>query len=143
MELGPEYFMKQALRLAEQAYDEDEIPIGAVVVAQNKIIGKGYNQVERLKDPTAHAEMLAITAAANFLGAKYLPECELYITVEPCLMCFGAIQHARIPKMFIGCEEPRHGFTKSIASYKTSTIWGILGEESKGLMQSFFENKRV
>src|SRR5210317_1768340 len=114
MELGPEYFMKQALKLAQQAFDEDEVPIGAVVVADNKIIGKGYNQVERLKDPTAHAEMLAITAASNYLGAKYLQDCELYVSVEPCVMCYGAIQHARIKKMIIGCQEPKHGFTQRI-----------------------------
>lgn len=142
MELGPEYFMKQAMKLAQQAYDEDEVPIGAVVVADNKIIGKGYNQVERLLDPTAHAEMLAITAASNFLGAKYLPECQLYITVEPCLMCFGAILHARIDTLFIGCTEPRHGFTRSITSYKQNVNWGIMEVEAKALMQSFFEKKR-
>ena len=142
MELGPEFFMKQALKLAEQAFFEDEVPIGAVVVADNKIIGKGYNQVERLNDPTAHAEMIAITAAANFLGAKFLPDCQIYVTVEPCLMCFGAIQHARIQGMFIGCPEPNHGFTNSIASYKQATSWALLEEDSKALMQSFFENKR-
>lgn len=142
MELGPEYFMKQALKLAQTAFDEDEVPIGAVVVAENRIIGKGYNQVEKLRDPTAHAEMIAITAAANFLGAKYLPECELYVTVEPCVMCYGAIKHARIKKMHIGCQEPKHGFTQSIASYKQSTKWGILEKESITLMQQFFENKR-
>ena len=142
MELGPEYFMKQALKLAQQAADEDEVPIGAVVVANNRIIGKGYNQVERLQDPTAHAEMLAITAACHFLGAKYLPDCELYVTVEPCLMCFGAISHARISKMNIGCQEPKHGFSNSITSYKQSTNWGILETDCVQLMKSFFENKR-
>lgn len=142
MELGPDYFMKQALKLAIQAYEEDEVPIGAIVVAENRIIGKGYNQVERLMDPTAHAEMLAITAASNFLGAKYLNECEIYITVEPCLMCFGAIGHSRIKKLHIGCTEPRHGFTQSITSYKQNVNWGILEDESRELMQSFFEKKR-
>jgi tRNA(adenine34) deaminase len=134
--------MQQAYKLAEQAFEEDEVPIGAIVVADNKIIGKGYNQVERLKDPTAHAEMLAITAATHFLGAKYLPECQLYVTVEPCLMCFGAIQHARLNTLYIGCQEPRHGFTNSIASYKQSTHWSIMEESCKTLMQSFFEKKR-
>ncbi len=143
MELGAEYFMKQALMLARRAFDEDEVPVGAVVVAENRIIGKGYNQVERLKDPTAHAEMLAITAAANFLGAKYLPDCQLYVTVEPCLMCFGAIQHSRLSKLSIACQEPRHGFTQSIASYKIATDWGVMEEESKALMRSFFESKRI
>lgn len=143
MELGPEYFMKQALQLAQRAFDEDEVPVGAIVVAENRIIGKGYNQVERLKDPTAHAEMLAITAASNFLGAKYLPDCQLYVSVEPCLMCFGAIQHARLSKMYIGCQEPKHGFSQKIASYKISTSWGLMEEESKHLMRSFFERKRI
>lgn len=142
MELGPEYFMKQALKLAEQAMEEDEIPIGAVVVANDRIIGKGYNQVERLQDPTAHAEMIAITAASNFLNAKYLDDCELYVTVEPCTMCFGAILHARIPKIHVGCAEPKHGFTNFISSYKQSFNWNIYEQESKQLMQSFFANKR-
>lgn len=142
MELGPDFFMKQALKLAQQAFDEDEVPIGAIVVAENKIIGKGYNQVERLLDPTAHAEMLAITAASNYLGAKYLPECDIYVTVEPCLMCFGAISHSRIAAMHIGCMEPRHGFTRSITSYKQKVNWGLMEDESRALMQSFFEKKR-
>ena len=142
MELGPEYFMKQALELARRAFEEDEVPVGAVVVANNRIIGKGYNQVERLNDPTAHAEMLAITAAAHFMDAKFLNECELYVTVEPCLMCFGAIEHARIKQIYIGCKEPRHGFSRLQPDPKQQIQWGLLGVESKELMQSFFENKR-
>lgn len=142
MELGPEFFMKQALKLAQQAFDEGEVPVGAIVVANNQIIGKGYNQVERLNDPTAHAEMLALTAASNFLGAKYLSECQMYVTVEPCLMCFGAIGHSRMPNVFIGCSEPKHGFTQSIIHYKQNMNWGILEEESKDLMQSFFASRR-
>lgn len=142
MELGPEYFMKQAYKLAEQAYAEDEVPIGAVVVANNRIIGKGYNQVERLQDPTAHAEILAITAACNYLDSKFLPDCELYVTVEPCVMCFGAIGHSRIQKMNIGCQEPKHGFSQFITSYKQTTQWGILEDDCALLMKSFFAKKR-
>ena len=142
MELGPEYFMKQALKQAEQAFAEDEVPIGAVLVAADRIIGKGYNQVERLKDPTAHAEMLAITAASNFLSAKYLPECELYVTAEPCLMCFGALEHARISKIYVGCKEPKHGFSNRLQNQRIEVIWGVLEEEAVHLLKSFFELKR-
>jgi tRNA(adenine34) deaminase len=143
MELGPDYFMRQALKLAEQAFAEDEVPIGAVLVANQRVIGKGYNQTERLKDPTAHAEMLAITAGANFLSAKFLPECELYVTVEPCIMCFGAIEHARIKKLYIGCKEPRHGFSKRITTSDLEIVWDLEKEDSVNLLKSFFELKRV
>lgn len=143
MELGPEYFMKQALKQADNAYAEDEVPIGAIVVAENRIIGKGYNQVERLNDPTAHAEMLAITAATSFLNSKYLNECDIYITVEPCLMCFGAIQHARIKRVFIGCQEPKHGFSNfTNTPVKMEVKTGFLQEDCKLRMQAFFEKKR-
>lgn len=143
MELGPEFFMKQALRQAEQAFAEDEVPIGAVIVANNQIIGKGYNQVEKLNDPTAHAEMLAITAAAGYLGSKYLDECEIYVTVEPCVMCYGAIKNARIKKVVLGCLEPKHGFTNFVQNNaKTEVKTGVLEQEAKVLMQTFFENKR-
>lgn len=143
MELGPEYFMKQALKLADNAFAEDEVPIGAVVVAENRIIGKGYNQVERLNDPTAHAEMLAITAASSFLNSKYLNDCTIYVTVEPCLMCFGAIQNARIKEVFIGCNEPRHGFSNFINNPpKTVVKTGYFKEECLLRMQAFFEKKR-
>jgi tRNA(adenine34) deaminase len=143
MELGPEYFMKQALRQADHAFAEDEVPIGAVVVANNQIIGKGYNQVEKLNDPTAHAEMLAITAAAGYLGSKFLDECEIYVTVEPCVMCYGAIKNARIKKVVIGCLEPKHGFTNFVTKADKLEIKnGIMEDEAKLLMQTFFERKR-
>lgn len=143
MQLGPEYFMKQALKQAENAFAEDEVPIGAIVVAENRIIGKGYNQVERLNDPTAHAEMLAITAASSFLNSKFLNDCDIYVTVEPCLMCFGAIQHARIKRIFIGCLEPKHGFTNFIhTSPKIEVNSGFLEDESRGMMKAFFERMR-
>jgi tRNA(adenine34) deaminase len=143
MELGAEYFMKQALRQAEMAYAEDEVPIGAIVVANNQIIGKGYNQVEKLNDPTAHAEMLAITAASSYLNSKFLNECELYVTVEPCVMCYGAIKNARIKKMHVGCLEPKHGFTNFVSSEsKIQVNQGIMEDECANLMKIFFESKR-
>ena len=143
MELTAEYFMIQALRQAESAFAEDEVPIGAIVVADNQIIGKGYNQVEKLSDPTAHAEMLAITAASSYLDSKFLNDCTLYVTVEPCVMCYGAIKNARIKKVVIGCMEPKHGFTNFVHSgYKMDIKEGILREESALLMKTFFKNKR-
>ena len=143
MELTPEFFMKQALRQAENAFAEDEVPIGAVVVADNQIIGKGYNQVERLNDPTAHAEMLAITASSSYLSSKYLNECELYVTVEPCVMCYGALKNARITKVIIGCPEPKHGFSNFVKAHpKMEVISGVLEDDCKLLMQTFFEKKR-
>lgn len=135
--------MKQALRQAESAFAEDEVPIGAIVVANNQIIGKGYNQVEKLSDPTAHAEMLAITAACSYLDSKFLNDCTLYVTVEPCVMCYGAIKNARIKKVIIGCMEPKHGFTNFVCSgYKMDVKEGVLEEESALLMKTFFKNKR-
>lgn len=143
MELTPDYYMKQALRQAENAFAEDEVPIGAIVVANNQIIGKGYNQVERLNDPTAHAEMLAITAASGALDSKFLNECELYVTVEPCVMCYGAIKNARIKKIHIGCMEPKHGFTNFVQDgTKIVVNKGVLQEDCALLMTTFFEGKR-
>ncbi|MFT4827086.1 MAG: tRNA(adenine34) deaminase [Bacteroidia bacterium] len=143
MKLTAEYFMKQALRQAENAFAEEEVPIGAIVVAENKIIGKGYNQVEKLNDPTAHAEMLAITAASAYLNSKYLNECEIYVTVEPCVMCYGAIKNARIKIIHIGCLEPKHGFTNFLLKEdKIKVNQGVLEQESAMLMKTFFESKR-
>lgn len=125
------------------AYAEDEVPIGAIVVANNQIIGKGYNQVEKLNDPTAHAEMLAITAASSYLNSKFLNECELYVTVEPCVMCYGAIKNARIKKVHVGCLEPKHGFTNFVSSeVKIQINQGVMEEECACLMKTFFESKR-
>ena len=135
--------MKQALRQAEMAYAEDEVPIGAIVVANNQIIGKGYNQVEKLNDPTAHAEMLAITAASSYLNSKFLNECELYVTVEPCVMCYGAIKNARIKMMYVGCLESKHGFTNFVSSQgKLKLKQGVMEAECSKLMTTFFESKR-
>ena len=143
MELSQEFFMKMALKQAELAFAADEVPIGAVVVANNQIIGKGFNQVETLNDPTAHAEMLAITAASSFLNSKYLNECTIYVTVEPCVMCYGAIKNARIKQVIVGCLEPKHGFTNFVSkSSKLNIKTGILEGESVELMKSFFSTKR-
>ena len=143
MELTPDFFMKQALKQAELAFSEDEVPIGAVIVANNQIIGRGRNQVEKLNDPTAHAEMIAITAASSFLNSKYLNECTIYVTVEPCVMCYGAINNARIKHIVLGCLEPKHGFTNFISKPSSLELSsGILEEESVRLMRSFFSSKR-
>lgn len=140
-----EYFMRQALLLAEQAAEEGEIPIGAVVVSQYQIIGKGYNQTERLQDPTAHAEMLAITAACTSLGSKYLQECTIYVTVEPCVMCAGAIRWAQLGRVVYGASEEKFGSVHQqprIFHPKSSVEGGILKQEAATLMQNFFRSRR-
>jgi len=141
-----EYFMRAALRLASDAFAEDEIPIGAVVVAGGeKIIGKGYNQTEKLNDVTAHAEMLALTAACNHLGAKYLTDCTMYVTIEPCPMCAAALGWAQIPLVVFGAKDAKKGFSKfkpSLLHPKTIIRNGILGDECAALMKQFFKNKR-
>ena len=143
MELTPDFFMKQALKQAELAFSEDEVPIGAVIVANNQIIGRGRNQVEKLNDPTAHAEMIAITAAGSFLNSKYLNECTIYVTVEPCVMCYGAINNARIKHIVLGCLEPKHGFTNFVSKPSSLELSsGVLEGESVQLMRSFFSSKR-
>ena len=143
MELTPDFFMKQALKQAELAFSEDEVPIGAVIVANNQIIGRGHNQVEKLNDPTAHAEIIAITAASSFLNSKYLNECTIYVTVEPCVMCYGAIKNARIKHIVLGCLEPKHGFTNFVSKPSSLELSsGVLEGESVQLMRSFFSSKR-
>ena len=143
MELTQEFFMKKAISQAELAFAADEVPIGAIVVANNQIIGKGFNQVETLNDPTAHAEMLAITAASSFLDSKFLNECTIYVTVEPCLMCYGAIKNARIKHIVLGCLEPKHGFTNFVTKASNLELnSGVLEEESVQLMKTFFSKKR-
>mgnify|MGYP000288671046 FL=1 len=114
--LGDDFFMRKAIQLAELAYDEEEVPIGALIVHGTEIIGKGYNQTERLKDSTAHAEMLAITAASNHLQSKYLAECTLYVTIQPCVMCAGAIVSSRLMKVVYGAYEPKTGSSKFLVS---------------------------
>jgi len=143
--LTDEYFMRQALRQAEMAFESGEVPIGAVVVSDFQIIGKGYNQTEMLQDPTAHAEMIAITAACQAVGSKYLPECSIYVTVEPCVMCAGALRWAQIGRVIYGASEPKTGFSRlegGILHPKSLITYGLLAEESKALMQDFFQMKR-
>ncbi|EPR66083.1 nucleoside deaminase [Cyclobacterium qasimii] len=146
MELfSDEYWMNEALKQARIAADEGEIPVGAVIVVKNRVIAKAYNQTEKLTDVTAHAEILAITAASNALGAKYLPECKLYVTLEPCIMCAGACFWAQLGELHFAASDPKRGFSKtdiSIIHPKTKLHSGILQEESKDLLQTFFKNLR-
>lgn len=141
-----EYFMNEALKLARRAADEGEIPVGAVVVANGtKIIGKGYNQTERLQDVTAHAEILAITAASDFLGAKYLKDCTLYVTLEPCVMCAGAIFWTQIDRLVFGASDSKRGFTeigKNLLHPKTQLVHGVLETDCQDLMKDFFKKLR-
>jgi tRNA(adenine34) deaminase len=139
-----EYFMAKAIELAMQAYEEEEIPIGALVVYENRIIGKGYNQTEKLQDVTAHAEMLAITAASNSVNGKYLSNCTMYITIEPCLMCAGAIQWSRLGKIVWGASEPKFGFSRLDAQLlgKTALVSGVMAEQCSDLMKRFFASRR-
>ncbi|MFZ4863072.1 nucleoside deaminase [Sphingobacterium sp. Mn56C] len=139
------FFMKEALRLAKIAFDENEVPIGALIVSQGKIIGKGYNLTERLNDVTAHAEMQAFTAAANYLGGKYLKDCTLYVTVEPCVMCAGASYWTQISRIVYGAKDVKRGYSvfhDRIIHPKTAIVGGVMEEESAQLMKDFFRNKR-
>lgn len=139
-----EYFMRVALQEAHSALDENEVPIGCVIVLNNKIIAKGHNLTERLNDVTAHAEMQAITAGANFLGGKYLKDCALYITMEPCVMCAGALYWSQIGRVVIGARDEKRGFiNKNVELHpKTELITGILENECSHLVKSFFQGKR-
>ncbi|MBQ6253831.1 MAG: nucleoside deaminase [Bacteroidales bacterium] len=140
-----ERYMREALKEARAALDEGEIPIGAVVVSRGRIIGKGHNMTERLHDPTAHAEMIAITAATEALGGKYLTDCVLYVTVEPCPMCAGGLNWAQVGKIVYGAPDPRRGysmFSPSLLHPKTEVISGPLAEECGALMTVFFKSKR-
>lgn len=139
------YFMKKALIEANVAFDMDEIPIGAVVVCQNQIIARAHNLTEQLTDVTAHAEMQAITAAANYLGGKYLTDCTLYVTVEPCVMCAGALGWSQIGRVVFGARDEKRGFQKlapEALHVKTELVEGILADECGALMQDFFARKR-
>ena len=140
-----EYFMRIALNEAANAYERDEIPVGAVIVSNNKIIAKAHNLTETLIDVTAHAEMQAITAAANTLGGKYLAQCTLYVTVEPCIMCAGAIGWAQIKRVVYGTADEKRGFTffaPKALHPKCSISSGVLEVECRELIQSFFVQKR-
>ncbi|MBL7849889.1 MAG: nucleoside deaminase [Cyclobacteriaceae bacterium] len=136
-----EHFMQEALKEARKAFEEGEIPVGAVVVCRNKIIARAHNQTERLNDATAHAEMLAVTAAANYLGSKYLDECTLYVTLEPCPMCAGALHWSQLQRLVFGAEDPQRGYQliKSPLLHPRTTITkGIHAAESKSLIEEFF-----
>lgn len=145
--MNDEYFMRQALMQAQKAFEEDEVPIGAVVVISNKIIARGYNQVERLNDPTAHAEIIALTSAFTYLGSKYLPDATLYVTVEPCLMCAGAMYWSKIGRIVYGADDEKNGYlhiTKENSPFhpKTELIKGVLREECAEFIKTFFKQKR-
>ena len=136
-----EKFMRLALNEARKALHEQEVPIGAVVVADGTVIGRGHNLVETLSDPTAHAEMQALTAAASTLGGKYLQKCTLYVTVEPCIMCAGAIGWAQIGRVVWGADDPKRGFrrySERVLHPKTTVVSGVLAGECEALMSSFF-----
>ncbi len=152
-----EYYMLQALKEAKKAYDAEEVPVGAIIMMGEKIIARGYNQVERLTDPTAHAEILSLTSAFNFLGSKYLPDATLYVTIEPCLMCAGALYWSKIGKVVYGADDDKNGYRRfcacppsikglTLAPWpfhpKTEVITGVMKEESASLIKNFFKMKR-
>lgn len=137
--------MFDALREAQRAAAEDEVPIGAVIVCQGRIIAKGHNMTERLNDPTAHAEMIAITAATEAVGGKYLNDCTLYVTVEPCPMCAGALAWSQIGKVVYGASDPKRGFSRfspSLMHPKTELVSGIMADECGNIVSEFFQRKR-
>ena len=143
-------YMFAALQEAEAALEDGEVPVGAVIVYKNKIIGRGRNQVERLKDPTAHAEMIAITSAASYIGNWRLNECDIYVTLEPCVMCTGALLSARIKNLYFGTYDPKFGACGSLYNlaeegkynHKINIFSGIYSSESEGLLKNFFEKLR-
>lgn len=139
-----EYFMKMALQQAQEAYEQDEVPIGCVVVSNDRVIAKSHNLTETLNDVTAHAEMQAITSAANYLGGKYLIDCTIYVTMEPCVMCCGALNWSQISKLVIGARDEQRGFIKKKLSLhpKTELITGILEMECSELVKDFFKDRR-
>jgi tRNA(adenine34) deaminase len=140
-----EHFMRMALKEAQRAYDDDEVPVGAVIVADGRIIARGYNLTERLNDPTAHAEMQAITAGTEFLGGKYLRDCTLYVTLEPCPMCAGALYWSQITRIVYGAKDDKRGYStisSKLLHPKTEVIGGILEEECGLLMSNFFKKLR-
>ena len=139
------YFMTEALKEAQKAYDKDEVPVGAVIVCENQIIARAHNFTETLNDVTAHAEMQAFTSAADFLGGKYLNECTLYVTIEPCIMCGGAAYWTQLKKVVYGAKDEKRGFstlTQNILHPKTEIENGLLEEECAKLLSNFFKSKR-
>jgi tRNA(adenine34) deaminase len=144
--MNDEHFMKQALLQAHQAFDEDEVPVGAVIVIANKIIARGYNQVEKLNDCTAHAEIIALTSAFSLLGSKYLPDAVIYVTVEPCVMCAGALYWSKIGAIIWGAADEKNGHERVVKASpfhpKTIVQKGLLKEDCGQLMKDFFAGKR-
>ncbi|MCM8797661.1 MAG: tRNA adenosine(34) deaminase TadA [Candidatus Omnitrophica bacterium] len=146
-----ELFMREALKEAEKAAEEDEVPVGCIVVHKRKIIASGHNQVERLRDPTAHAEMLALTSAANYLGTKWLNDASVYVTIEPCSMCAGAMVLARIKNLYFGALDPKTGACGSVLNiinnrklnHRVKAIGGILEKECSSFLREFFKSKRL
>ena len=146
MNFSEEYFMKMAYREAEKALEKDEIPVGAVVVMNQMVIGRGHNLTQTLQDVTAHSEMQAITAATNHIGAKYLNDCTLYVTLEPCVMCAGAIAWAQLGSLVYGASDPKKGFTlieHNILHPKTLVKRGIMEQECSEIIKKFFNKKRI
>lgn len=142
---GDDFFMKQALREAQAAYEENEVPVGAVVVCNDRIIARAHNLTERLTDVTAHAEMQAITAAADFLGGKYLNQCTLYVSLEPCPMCAGALGWAQLKRLVFGAYDERKGYTllsENLLHSKTEVKGGVMGDDSAALLRRFFQERR-
>ncbi len=139
-----EYFMKMAYQEAERALEKDEVPIGCIIVSNNRIIAKCHNLTETLNDVTAHAEMQGITSAANFLGGKYLQNCTMYVTIEPCVMCCGALAWSQISKVVIGARDEQRGFINKKLSLhpKTEIVTGVLENECSQIVKEFFRNKR-
>jgi len=146
IERSDEYYMQQALKEAHLAFEKGEVPVGAVVVVNGQIIGRGHNQVELLKDPTAHAEMIALTAAFQYIGAKYLPDATLYVTVEPCVMCAGALYWSKVGRIVWGADDVKNGHRRitqqSPFHPKTDILSGILQEPCARLMKEFFQARR-
>ena len=140
-----EYFMQEALKEAQKALEINEVPVGAIITCRNRIIARGHNQTEKLTDATAHAEMIAVTAAANYLGSKYLNECSLYVTLEPCVMCAGALQWVQLQKLVFGASDFQRGYTlvgSPLLHPKTTVVTGIKAGEAKKLIDTFFKGLR-
>ena len=143
--LSDDYFMDLAIREAEKAASEGEVPVGAVITCEGSIVAKAYNQTERLQDSTAHAELLAITAASAHLGAKWLPQCTLYVTLEPCIMCAGALYWARLGRVVYGASDDKRGFMqhgKSLLHPSTKLEFGVRHDTCQAILQQFFALKR-
>jgi tRNA(adenine34) deaminase len=140
-----EYFMNEAMKMAKIAFEENEIPVGAVIVCRNKVIARAYNQTEKLTDATAHAEILAITSASNSLGSKYLNECKLYVTLEPCVMCAGASFWSQLGEIHYAASDPNRGFSRlseTVTHPKTKVKVGLMAAEAKQLLDDFFKKLR-